>query len=243
MTIAILVFGGVLAGILNVAAAGGSLLSFLTLSLVGVPPLAANATNLAATPASFLGGFPNAWHARKETRLGFLSAVAGTAVGVWLVNSLTADVFRRIAPILLVVAALVLILQPWLGPRVQRRAGTSETHPAAMTVSLFGTGVYAGGFGAGVGILVLVVLAYTTPWPWRTLNGSKNVVCLMTSLVGLAAFAMTGLVVWPLAAVLAGSMAVGGLLGHWITRHVPGELLRGTVAVMAAFGAGHMAAS
>lgn len=241
MNTAILVLGGVTAGILNVAAAGGSLLSFLTLSLVGVPPLTANATNLAATPASFVAGIPTAVRARQEMRMGLVSAIAGTAAGVWLVNSLTADVFRRIAPALLVVAAFVLILQPWLSPKLKRTAGSGGTHPVVLAISLFWTGVYAGGFGAGVGILVLVALACTTPWPWQALNSSKNVICLVTSLVGLAAFALTGLVVWSLAAILAGSMAVGGLLGHWIARRVPDELLRGAVAVMAAFGAGHMA--
>jgi uncharacterized protein len=243
VNVAILVIGGLVAGILNVAAAGGSLLSFLALGLLGVPPLAANATNLAATPASFIGGIPAAWGTRRETKLGLVSAVIGTAAGVWLVNNLTADVFRRAAPVLLVTASLVLILHPWLHPKIKRRAGADTTHPVAMAGWLFCTGVYAGGFGAGVGILVLVVLAYTTPWPWPTVNSSKNVICLITSLVGLAAFSLTGLVIWPLAAILAASMAIGGLLGHWLTRHVPTELLRGTVALMAAFGAGHMAAT
>jgi uncharacterized membrane protein YfcA len=241
---AIVLLGGIAAGVLNVAAAGGSLLSFLTLSLIGVPPLVANATNLAATPASFVGGIPAAWRGRadqRETRLGLLGAVAGTATGVWLVNNLTADMFRRAAPILLVLAALVLLLQPWLHPKIKRRAGRTAT--GGLPAWLFLTGVYAGGFGAGVGILVLIVFAFSTPWPWRAINNSKNVTCLVTSVVGLIAFSLTGLVIWPLAALLATAMAVGGLLGQWITQHVPDDLLRSTVAVMAAFGAGHMAAS
>jgi uncharacterized protein len=242
MTIAVLIAGGIIAGILNVAAAGGSLISFLTLSAIGVPPLAANATNLAATPASFLGGISTAWRDRHGTKLGFVSAALGTVTGVWLVNGLTADLFRRIAPVLLVIAAMVLILQPWLRQKIKRREATAR-HPEAMAAWLFLTGVYAGGFGAGVGILVLVVLAYTTAWPWAALNGSKNVICLVTSLVGLAAFSLTGLVVWPLAAVLAGSMAIGGLLGQWIAQRVPDDVLRSMVAVLAAFGAGHMTAS
>jgi uncharacterized membrane protein YfcA len=241
MNNAVLIVGGVVAGMLNAAAAGGSLLSFLTLSALGVPPLAANATNLAATPASFLAGVPAAWRSRRVTKPGFLSAIAGAATGVWLVNSMTADMFRRAAPVLLVVAALVLVLQPWLRQQIKRQPTTTE-HPRSMAVWLFCTGVYAGGFGAGVGILVLTVLAYTTSLPWHTINSSKNVICLFTSLAGLAAFALTGLVIWPLAAILAASMALGGLCGHWIIRHVPDELLRNGVAVLAAFGAGHMAA-
>lgn len=242
MTTTVLVVAGIAAGVLNVAAAGGSLLSFLALNLLGVPPLLANATNLAATPASFIGGIPTAWRGRHGTKLAFAAAIAGTATGVWLVNSLTADVFRRLAPALLVIAALLLVLQPWIHPKVKRQAG-KQARRGAMPAWLFLTGIYAGSFGAGVGILVLAVLAYTTPWPWRTVNGSKNVVCLVTSLVGLAGFALTGLVIWPLAATLAAAMALGGLLGGWIVQHVPDDLLRSAVAVMAAFGAGHMTAT
>jgi uncharacterized membrane protein YfcA len=237
----LLVLSGLIAGMLNVAAAGGSLISFLALGLTGLPPLAANATNLAATPASFLGGVPAAWRHRRDISSGFLTAIIGTVTGVWLVNSLTAGIFRRAAPALLVLASLILILQPWLHPKIEHHRGT--THPLARAAWLFCTGVYAGGFGAGVGILVLTVLACTTSWPWHTINASKNLICLTTSLVGLAVYSLTGLVIWPLAALLATSMAVGGLIGHWLTRHVPDDLLRGAVAVLAAFGAGHMAAT
>jgi uncharacterized protein len=241
VTTAILLLSGFVAGMLNVAAAGGSLISFMALNMIGVPPLPANATNLAATPASFLGGAPAAWYGRRGIGLGLVSTIVGTAVGVWFVASLTAEMFRRLAPALLLVAALLLLLQPWIQPRIKVRAGKPAPR-RVLPVWLFLTGVYAGSFGAGVGMLLLVVLTYTTSWPWRTINARKNVICLATSVVGLAGFALTGLVVWPLAATLAVAMAAGGLAGQWLTRHVPDDMLRSAVAVLAAFGAGHMAA-
>ncbi|MEV4312081.1 sulfite exporter TauE/SafE family protein [Actinocrispum sp. NPDC049592] len=241
MNTTLIVLSGLIAGVLNVAAAGGSLISFLALSITGVPPLAANATNLAATPASFLSGIPAAWRHRQTLHSGLASAALGTVAGVWLVTSLSAGTFRRAAPVLLVMAALVLVLQPWLHPRIQRHQGTQ--HPISRTVWLFCTGIYAGGFGAGVGILVLVVLAYTTTWPWLTVTASKNTICLITSMAGLGTLALTGAVIWPLAALLAAAMAIGGLIGQWLLRRLPEDLLRGAIAVLAAFGAGHMAAT
>ncbi|MET0134948.1 MAG: sulfite exporter TauE/SafE family protein [Kibdelosporangium sp.] len=241
MTTAVLVLAGVVAGILNVAAAGGSLVSFMALTMLGVPPLQANATNLAATPASFLGGAPTVWRGRHGVGLGLLSTVAGTVVGVWFVAGLTAETFQRLAPALLLIAAMLLLSQPWIQPRIKARDGQAATR-GVLPAWLFLTGVYAGSFGAGVGVLLLVVLAFTTSWPWHTVNARKNVVCLATSVVGLAGFAMTGLVIWPLALTLAAAMAIGGLVGQWLTRRVPDDILRSAVAVLAAFGAGHMAA-
>jgi hypothetical protein len=242
----VLVLGGFAAGVLNVAAAGGSLLSFLTLGFIGVPPLVANATNLAATPASFVGGVPRAWRDRREHRdtwLGFVSAIAGTVVGVLLVNIITADLFRRIAPVLLLIAAMTLIVHPWLRPMIDKRGAKRSARPVVVAGWLFVTSIYAGGFGGGVGVLVLLVFACTTSWPWAVANGRKNIVCLVTSLVGLAAFSVTGLVNWPLAATLAVSMTAGGLFGQWLAGRLPEDLLRTMVAVTTAFGAGHMAAT
>jgi uncharacterized membrane protein YfcA len=62
----LVVVGGLLAGALNVIAAGGAVLSFLVLTWVGLPPHVANATNLVATPASFLGALAGAWRDRRE---------------------------------------------------------------------------------------------------------------------------------------------------------------------------------
>jgi uncharacterized membrane protein YfcA len=71
----------------------------------------------------------------------------------------------------------------------------------------------------------------------------ENTVCLITSAIGLAAFAVTGRVAWPVAVILAAGMTPGGLLGQWLTRRTPEDLLRAAVAVVTAFGAGHMAAT
>jgi uncharacterized membrane protein YfcA len=45
----------------------------------------------------------------------------------------------------------------------------------------------------------------------KLVNTTKNIVCLTTSVVEFVAFTPTGLVVWPLCAVLAVFMVVGGL--------------------------------
>lgn len=251
--LAIIAGAGFAAGALNVAGAPGSLLSFLALSATGMPPLVANATNLAATPMSFVGGVPAAWRARRDYPVGGLGAVGaaigGTVTGVWLVNRMSTEAFRSMAPALLMIAAIVLVIDPWLRPRVTviRRRGIhrhrdegSIARPVLMAGCLFVAGVYAGAWGAGVGVLVLLVLSFTTSWPGPAAHTARILVCQVTSGIGLIAFALTDLVIWPLFFVLAVPMTVGGLLGELLAHRLPGELLRMVVAVMSAFGAGHL---
>jgi uncharacterized membrane protein YfcA len=251
--LALILGGGVVAGVLNVAAAGGSLVSFLALSATGVPLLTANATNLAATPASFIGTVPTTVRTSREhqhntipTVMTLVATVVGTVTGVWLVNSVTTETFRHVAPVLLLIAAASLLAQPWLRPwitrqRARRHTPAEGSRPVVVAGWLFVTSVYAGAWGGGVGVMVLVVFTLTTSWPWAVANSAKNAICLITSAIGVAAFSVTGLVIWPVFAVLAPAMALGGLIGQWLTRRVPEELLRTTVAVVTAFSAGHMA--
>jgi uncharacterized membrane protein YfcA len=244
--------GGVLAGALNVVAAGGAVLSFLVLSTTGLPPHIANATNLTATPASFVGVIPRVWRTRRQNARHWpmlVAAVMGTIAGVTLFRLIPPDNFRAVAPILLMLAAVTLIAHPFLKRFLDKRREADKSggrHPMVVA-GLFATSVYAGFFGGGVGVLVLVVLAVATAWPWLEANATKNLVCLVTAVVGVAAFAFTGLVDWVLAIVLGAAMAAGGLLGQWLIGRLPGEgtedLLRETVAVCSAFGAGVMVAT
>jgi uncharacterized membrane protein YfcA len=247
-----LVAAGLVSGALNYVAAGGAVFSFLVLGWLGFPATIANATNLAATPASFLTALPGAWRDRHEhAQQGPLLAVAilGTLLGAWLFTVLPGARFRQIAPVLLLMAAVALIVHPVLKHRLDRRraTGTATNTRLGMTVGIATTSLYAGFYGGGVGVFVIVVLALTTHWPWLAINGLKNVICLVTSLAGLGAYALTGLVDWPVAAVLGASMALGGFLGQKVIDKLPRqdaeEIMRQFVSVAAGLGAGVMIAS
>lgn len=239
---AIIAIAGLLGGALNTMAAGGGVLTFLALIMTGVPPQMAIATSQAAIPASFLGGARRAWRNRIEYRpllLGLIAAATGTALGVWLVSMLDAHTFRQLAPILLILAATLLVVQPHMQRLIDKRqvSTTAGGRQVAVAVALFGASIYAGAFGGGVAVAILVVFATLTPWTWHKSNTTKNVVCLVMSFVGAGAFALTGLVVWEAAAWLAGSQLVGGVAGNWLARRLSANTLRKTVAVVTVLGA------
>lgn len=239
--------GGVLAGVLNRIAAVGAVVPFLVLTSLGMPPTIANATNLAATPASFLSVGVEAWRERRDYRRYwplFLFAIIGTAAGVGLFVITPAARFQALAPLLLSIAAIMLLVHPILKRRIARRGAAEQARPVLMAVGIFATSAYAGFFGLGVGVMVLLVLAVATAWPWVQSNKLKNVICLWTSVVGLLAYAFTGLVHWPVAALLGVSMFAGGLLGGKILTSLSREeaegFLRETVEFAAGLGVGVM---
>lgn len=237
---------GLTAGVLNFAAAGGSLLPFLFMTVVlGIPPLVGNATVLAATPTSFLRSIWDLKDMPRVMRIPLICAIGGTAVGVWFVSQVVSETaFRRAVPVLLLMSVVFLLgfqrVRKWIKARTRRGRLPSRSAAVVLSVGIAMTSVYAGAFGGGVGVLILVVLTVATPWAWENVNTVKNVVCLTTSVIGFVAFAPTGLVLWPVCGVLAVSMMVGGFVGKWVTRVVREEVLRPVVAVVTTLSAVHL---
>jgi uncharacterized membrane protein YfcA len=207
-----------------------------------------------ATPASFLVAVPKAVRERRELRRRwpiFVVAVVGTLVGVYAFYVVPAAGFRKIVPVLLLVATATLIAHPWIQRWIQRRhTGEQRERMGLIVIGIFGTSVYAGFVGGGVGVLVLIVLGTCAAWPWLEANRLKNLICLATSMVGAGAYTITGFVDWPMAAVLAVSLGTGGITGHvlmtWLARKGRREdvesVLRQVVMAGASLGAGVMLA-
>jgi uncharacterized protein len=237
---------GLVAGVLNYAAAGGSLVPFLVLSMLGIPPLVANATTLAATPLSFVRVFWEIKNVPQAMLVPLVFSVGSTAIGVWIVADLVpGEVFRQAVPVLLIVSVAFLLRFR----HVKSRIDTSTPHdplllsPRATTVLTIGftlTSAYAGAFGGGVAVAILAIGSSVTAWPWPILNTAKNVLCLTTSVVGCIAYALTDLVIWPLCMVVGVFMVLGSLIGKWLTRRIPDNTQRLIVAAVTVVSAGYL---
>lgn len=210
-----LVITGLAAGLTNTSATGGGLILFIVLSALTGDPLVANATALVVMPFSFASKFRHLPRHPEHLRL-FLAAGAGCAVGVAVLTTLGNAVFATAAPWFVLGATGLLLAEPVL--RRLRRSNADgvsvEASPGLPTlVGLFTVSIYAGVFGASFGTLVLAVLVFSMTF--ETAAPTKNLVCLATSLVGMAAIPLLRLPFdWRVAAILAVPMFVGGLLGE-----------------------------
>ncbi|MGB8649732.1 MAG: sulfite exporter TauE/SafE family protein [Mycobacteriales bacterium] len=233
---ALLVAGaGFVAGGVNAVAGGGTLVSFPALLAAGVPPVLANTTSSVGLLAGYAGGSVAyrrelAGQGLRARRL-LLAAVAGGVLGAVLLLALPGDSFRAVVPYLVLLACLLLALQPRLVAALAAR-GTAGPHPgweAQVAVGI--AAVYGSYFGAGLGVVLLAVLGVLVADDLQRLNALKGLLSLVVNLVGALLFVVTGHVDWAAAALLAAGAALGATVGVGLARRLPPAWVRTAVVV------------
>lgn len=236
--IALIAGGGFLAGGINAIAGGGSLVSFPALVAIGLPRLSANVTNTVSIFPGYVGGtFGYRRELREETHeLRRLTPVAllGAATGAATLLATSAKVFDAIVPFLVLLASVLLVLQPRIQRWVLSRPQDGFTRSfAALAFSTFFAGAYGAYFGGGLGVLLLAVLGVFLNKSLQHTNALKGALSLVINLLALVVFAMFGPVHWWMVAVMAPMSLLGGWSGSHVARRIPARVLR---PVIAAFG-------
>jgi uncharacterized protein len=220
---------GLVAGGVNAVAGGGSLLLFPALVAAGYGTLAANVTNSVALWPGYIGGVAGFRDelVGERARLTVLSTISaiGTVVGCVLLLVTPEGAFDIVVPFLVLLATLMLALQP----RVARMTGIREGQPANNKVLYPAVGlgsVYGGYFGGALGVILLGTLALTVPERLRKINGLKTVLQLVVASVTVVVFGLFGPVDWVAVAIIAPAAMVGGFGGGRIASRLDDQLLR-----------------
>ncbi|HZD67862.1 MAG TPA: sulfite exporter TauE/SafE family protein [Actinomycetes bacterium] len=231
---------GLAAGAINAVGGGGSVLSFPALLLAGVQPVTANVTNsVALWPGTWSGayGFRGEIRSSRWWLVGLaVPSLAGGAVGAALLLHTPPEVFKAVAPYLVLGSSVLLAVREPLARRVHlgRPGSRNRTRPsgrwlaAAVTVQLV-ISVYGGYFGAGMGILMLAALALLGLSDLHRGNGLKNLFSVCIKGVATLYFAFTGSVSWLLAAAMAGGAIAGGLGGAVVAHRLGQQRIRWVV--------------
>jgi len=229
-----LFLAAVFAGAVNSVAGGGSLISFPSLVAYGESAIVANATN---TAGIWPGSLSSALAYRRDTPVhaGLMptllvpSAVGGLLGAVVLVRTPPA-LFDHIVPFLVLFATLLFAMR---GP-ISRWTGAADHVEERVTVGgkvwgflfqLF-VATYGGYFGAGIGILMLGSLSVMGLRDIHRMNALKTVLGTLINVIAFAFFAVKGLVVWHLAALMAAGSVVGGWVGARGAKRVDPRLLQ-----------------
>jgi uncharacterized membrane protein YfcA len=215
-------------------AGGGSFLTLPALAMVGVPLVSANATGTAALLPGYLAG---AWAMRRELsgpmspslpRLGVLSVLGGAA-GAALLLSTSNQAFTRIVPWLLLVATLLFAIGPGL---VRRRSADAEPRARWLAdLGIVAVAVYGGYFNGGLGILLLAVLGALGHTDMGRMNGVKNFVSAILTLIAVGLYAASGAIVWSHALWMALFATLGGYAGGTLARRLKPDVVRGFVVL------------
>jgi uncharacterized membrane protein YfcA len=241
---------GVAAGAINAIVGSGSLITFPTLLAFGFPPVTANVSNNIGLVSGNISG---AYGYRREIagqrsrlmRLGVFSLI-GSLAGAAALLSLPSGSFTLIVSALILIACVLVLLQPRLNAAIARRResraaeageegeageGRERTSPA-LAAGVAAAGAYGGYFGAAQGVLVIGLLGTFLDEPLPRVNGAKNVLVAIVNGTAAIVYIIFAHVAWLAVLLIAVGSTVGGLVGARYGRRLPPLALRVFVVVI-----------
>jgi uncharacterized protein len=225
---------GILGGIVNSLAGGGSFITFPALIAVGVPPVIANASNTFAATAGYLSG---TYALRQEIKdspkklliLSFISAIGGI-IGAYLLTQTSNSEFEKAVPWLLLFATVLFIygghfnktLQKW----GQQHRHIDKAQNGLFTLLFIGVSIYGGFFNAGLGILML---SYCSLAGYRSVNEMNALKLLYSSTISgcaIVLFLINDLISWHETLVLLVGTLIGGYAAGIVSKRIPNSWVR-----------------
>jgi uncharacterized membrane protein YfcA len=227
---------GVAAGIINTVVGSGSLITFPTLLAVGYPAKIANVSNtigLVSGSVSGAVGYRRELAGQRRRVLSLVPAsLLGGVAGALLLLLLPGSVFRRVVPVLILLAVVLVLVQPRVAARRAERGHVREHPGALLYVGSFATAIYGGYFGAAQSVMYLALLAICLDDDLQRLNGVKNVITAVVNATAAVLFMATTHVAWDVVGILFVTSSVGGQLGAVLGRRIPPDALRALIAVV-----------
>lgn len=234
----LLFLAGFLSGAANAVAGGGTFITFGAMTLVGLPPIVANATSSVTQfpgyVTSTLAYAADIRHFWRQALLLCLISAFGALAGALILLALDNPSFRAMVPWLLLAATALFAAGPWLKP------SPKPDHEASVgslvgSFAQFVTAIYGGFFGAGMGVMMLATLGLTQSGDYHKLNALKNMLAMVIAAIAILVFVSGGVIAWPQAIVMIPGGALGGYAGVWIAKRVPQNVVRGFVVAVGLF--------
>jgi len=203
---------GVIAGILNVNAGGGSVLSLPMLLFLGLDGAVANGTNRIAIlfqNISAIISFRNENHSKFKLSFKLaLFTLPGAIIGAYSAINISNAVFEKILAAVMIGVIITMLL-----PRKTIVAVEELTKKQNFYVylAMFGVGFYGGFIQVGVGFLLMASLHYLMKQSLVKVNMHKVFIVLIYTIPALLIFIFSGNVDWGYGFLLAG----GNMLGAW----------------------------
>jgi uncharacterized membrane protein YfcA len=232
---------GTAAGAVNAIVGSGSLITFPTLLAFGYPPIVANVSNnVGMVPGNVSGalGYRRelAGQRSRLIRLGAVSAL-GSAGGAAALLTLPSASFRFIVPVLILIASVLVVVQPWLSRRIAERrnrqseadggsAAGREAISPVLSAGVLGSSAYGGYFGAAQGVLLIGLLGTFLDENLQRVNAGKNVLAGIANGVAALIYIVFAHVAWLVVLLLATGSTLGGVLGARFGRRLPPLALR-----------------
>lgn len=212
---------GLIAGVINVIAGGGSLLTLPVMILMGLPAPVANGTNRVAIFAQNIVAV-SAFRSKglSDFKLSLtlsLCTIPGGIAGAWCGAMIRGELFNRILAVIMIGVVILMATKRKTpaktpGERLpQTRARLIAGHLCMIVV-----GFYGGFIQAGVGFLIMAALNQVMRLDLVQANMHKVFIVGAFTLAALAVYIVTGNVWW----IPGVALALGNSVGGWIGSHL-----------------------
>lgn len=234
--LALLTATGIAAGILNVMAGGGSLLSVPMMLFLGLPGPVANgsnrisiiAQNIVAVRTFFRRGFSDFRLSLTLSACALPGAILGSLVGV----RLEGEWFERVLALVMIGVLILMRMdsKKRKGPSLELTRGRYWAGHALM----FAAGCWGGFIQVGVGFILMPILHRVMGLDLVRTNAHKVFIALSYNLIAIAIYASLVSIHWGFGLALALGNAIGGYFGArfsvaggevWIRRVFTGVLV------------------
>ena len=223
----------VIAGFVDSVAGGGGLIAIPAMLLFQVPPINALATN------KLQGSFGTATAAITMLKHGqitlanpfayFIMALAGGAMGTWLVQQLAAEYLQMLVPLVLTIIAVYFLLS----------GNAAETdRPAAMGENMYrncvvpAIGGYDGFFGPGAGSFYALTGVAMRGQKLVTATANAKMMNFSSNIASLLVFVFSGKVIWLVGGVMIVGQILAAYLGSLAVITVGAKLIRPVIVVI-----------
>ncbi|QKW06578.1 sulfite exporter TauE/SafE family protein [Streptomyces sp. NA04227] len=227
----------VAAGGINAMVGSGTLITFPTLLAFGYSPVLANVSNnIGLVPGSLSAAYGYRRELKGQLRRVLIfgsGSLIGGLIGAILLLQLPSSTFDAVVPALILLACLLVVLQPRLNKWLAKRENHGEKDGGVpMWCGVAAAGVYGGYFGAAQGVLLMGLFGSFLKDDLQRLNAVKNVLASIVNGVAAVVFVCVADVDWWAAGVIAVGSTIGGLVGARVGRKLPPVVLRGLIVVV-----------
>lgn len=210
----LLIAVGVIAGVINTIAGGGSLLTLPMLIFLGLPSNVANGTNriailiqnifsIAGFKSKGVSVFPFSLY------LG-ISALLGSLIGAKIAVDIKGDTFNKILAIVMVLVVVLMVLKRKTTLEEVEERLKGKYFWVALILFFF-IGIYGGFIQAGTGLFMLLVLSSLNNLSLVKSNSVKVTVAFIYTIGAVAVFALNDKISWKHGLIL----AIGNSTGAW----------------------------
>lgn len=227
----ILPFVGIITGIINVLAGGGSMINLPLMIFFGIPATVANGTNRLAVFCHTLSSV-HSFHKKKvsffkDSARFFLPGVIGAIIGSSFAVDIKDHTFERILGVVMICLSFVIIFDP-----LKKVYSKKEPHPAILFILYILVGFYLGLIQVGVGFITIFILHGLVGYDLVKTNAIKMFLGFFFNLISLGFFIFHSKVDWQAGLILGISMAIGARIGTHLAVHKSDKWIKAVLVTM-----------